>query len=129
MLTETTTPKFRSGQIWNYQTRKGEESSWLTVVKTDSHPQLGNIIHISVSGLKFQNPHAPDGFSTELEHLPIAEVSLLESVTELVETTDSFLDFPSGYDLWKEAFERKEAGIWSFPVQEIVRAMEEALNQ
>jgi hypothetical protein len=40
-LTDTTDDKFRVGDVWDYETRKGEERSRLTILKVDNSPELG----------------------------------------------------------------------------------------
>ena len=51
-LKETTESRYKIGQVWGYWTRPHEKNSTFTVVKVEKHPVLGNIIHISLRGLK-----------------------------------------------------------------------------
>src|SRR5690242_2665823 len=69
-----------AGQIWTYKTRPGEEGSRLTILKTESHPKLGNIIHVAVDGVRLQNPRAPGGASTAIGHMPYQESALRASL-------------------------------------------------
>ena len=50
-LKDATDPKFRVGDVWEYNTRPGEEGSRLTVVKIDNSPELGIIVHVAVDRL------------------------------------------------------------------------------
>jgi hypothetical protein len=43
------------GQIWTYKTRPAEADSHLTILKRETHPKLGTIVHISVDGLRMKN--------------------------------------------------------------------------
>lgn len=51
--------KFKAGQIWKYQTRRGEENSTLTILKVERYDTLGVVIHIAVNGVNINNPNAP----------------------------------------------------------------------
>jgi hypothetical protein len=63
--------KFKVGQIWNYNTRTGEDNSTLTILKVEKYDSAGVVIHIYVNGLKLKNPQRPSGFSDDIGHLPI----------------------------------------------------------
>ena len=43
-LKQTTDERFRVGDVWEYQTRKGEERSRATILRIDDSPELGNNI-------------------------------------------------------------------------------------
>src|SRR5262245_24931597 len=77
----------KPGQIWEYRTRAGEEGSRLTVLKIESHPKLGNIVHVALDGLHIRNPAIPGGSSSKVAHLPYQEAALRQSLTK-----------PSGHD-------------------------------
>ena len=96
MLTDVTTSKFQVGQTWKYKTRAGEEGSTLTVLKVESGPDTGVIVHVALRGIRVTNPHAPGGFITQANRLPMAEEALQKSVTEMLsakgpETRPSFV--------------------------------------
>jgi hypothetical protein len=56
MLADTSEGKYHVGERWNYRTRRGEEDSLLTVLKVESSPKLGVIVHVSLDGLRIENP-------------------------------------------------------------------------
>jgi len=43
---EVTDSKFHIGQVWKYKTRPNEEQSTLTILRIESLPKLGVIVHI-----------------------------------------------------------------------------------
>jgi hypothetical protein len=57
-LVDTTDSKYQVGERWSYRTRSGEERSSITVLKVESSPTLGVIVHVSVDGLRMQNAHS-----------------------------------------------------------------------
>lgn len=120
---------YREGQIWRYDARPGEEASRLYIVKIDEVEGYGRIYHIFVEGLRIKNPRTPSGFQDQLPHAPVVEATLDRSVTELVGETNSMPDFVDGYAVWKEAFDKGEAGAFNIPVADIVSAIEDIANR
>ena len=114
--------QFAPGQVWKYRTRPNEPDSRVTIVRVDTDdPEFGNIIHIYLSDLDIPNPAAPAGKTTFVNHMPYAEEALAESVVEL-ETENQLLpeNYEDGYRLWREAFEKNEAGIFTISVVEAI---------
>ena len=129
MLTDTINSKFKVGQVWKYKTRPNEKNSVFTVAKIENEPKNGNIIHITVTKLKIKNSHAPSGFTDLIGHMPLAESAVAESVIELSNETPNLSSYKEGYQDWREAFDKGQAGIWTSPVSECIAAMEDAINK
>ena len=121
--------KYKVGQIWEYETRKGEEKSTLTIVGVEKHKRLGTIINIYVGGLKIENPNADNGLSDEIQHLPFSKDAIDKSVSKLIGTTKKLPDYKDGYDEWRTAFDNGKAGIFSITVKESIDVMEKTLTQ
>lgn len=120
--------KFIPGQIWHYDTRPGEESSTLTILKIDSFPEDGKIVHIRLDGLNVQNPMAPEGFSQTADHLPMKFASLDSSVTTLISADNAIPEFMSGYKLWRKEYDKDSAGVFNVSVKKTVQYLEEAMG-
>ncbi len=117
--------KYQVGQVWNYQTRQGEESSRIIIVKAEPHKKLGVIYHIYVEGLRMRNPRTETGFQDRLSHCPVSEKTLDDSVTMLASgIADPLPDISEGYAIWKRAFDSGEGGIFTIPVNEIIQSLE-----
>ncbi|MBX7223420.1 MAG: hypothetical protein K1Y36_26135 [Blastocatellia bacterium] len=128
-MTETKESQaLRAGQIWLYKTRTGEANSRLTILKTETHPKLGSIIHISVKGLEMNNRRVAGGVSSAIGHIPCQEMALRESLVSMVGQADTAPDL-AGYDIWKEAFNQGRAGIWTIPVSDVIAAIEQVSSQ
>jgi len=122
--------KYQVGQIWNYQTRQGEESSQIIIVKVEPDKKLGMIYHIYIDGLRIPNPHLKTGIQDSLPHCPVSEKTLDDSVTMLTSRiADPLPDISSGYANWKEAFDSGEGGIFTMPVKEIIQSIEFVLSE
>ncbi len=120
--------EFEIGQRWEYSTRPLEKGSTLTIVKID---KIGNdkIIHISIEGVKIENPKIKKGFGENVSHIPISEKALQKSVTKIIEKVKTLPDFEEGYAIWKNAYDQGQAGYFTIPVMECVEYMEKTLNQ
>jgi len=120
--------KYKSGQVWTYHTREGEQESRLVILHVDSDPKLGTIVHAYIDGVSIKNPHAPSGVATEIGHLPFGEEAIDRSVVQQVGTRQ-IPDFKEGYDTWRAAFDSGQGGIFTITAAEAVECMEQALNQ
>lgn len=120
--------KFAAGQVWKYKTRPNESDSRVIVVRVDSDDQeFGNIIHIYISSVDIPNVDAPGGKTVFIQHMPYDEESLDQSVTELESDTKDLPDYSDGYKLWKDAFDRGEAGVFNVGVSEAVDFVQQSI--
>lgn len=120
---------FAEGQVWSYKARKGEDKSQVVINKIEIDPKLGKIFHISVSGVKVKNPRIAGGISTELPHFPVSEETLKRSLIKLKGTKQINPDYRDGYQTWRSAFDKGEAGIFTIDVAKIVGVVEQAVNK
>jgi hypothetical protein len=129
VLVDMADGKYHVGEQWNYRTRPGEERSVLTVLKVESSPKLGVIVHVSLDGLRIESSHAPDGVLETIGHMPFAEHAIDDSVTTRVAAGIAVPAESEGYQEWRRAFDAGEAGIFTISVGEGVSFMAEALSQ
>jgi hypothetical protein len=129
VLNETNESKFRVGEKWNYRARPGEEKSSLTIVKVESSPKLGVIVHVSLDGLRVKSAQAASGFSETISHMPFAEPAIEKSVTTLAAANVPLPAFEEGYREWRRAFDDGRGGVFTVSAAEGVDFIEKALNQ
>ena len=127
MLKDTTESKYRVGQVWSYKTRPNEKKSTFIVVRVESHPKLGNIVHIALRDLKLRKPGGD--FIEQAGHLPFAEEAINKSAVKLLKEKAELPDYEEGYGLWREAFDAGRAGVYTITIAEAVDVMEQSLNQ
>jgi hypothetical protein len=120
---------YAEGQVWEYQTRPGEEASLLKIAKVETVEKLGPVFHISLSGLRIDVPRVSDARLTELPHLPVSKQTLDQSVTKLSTAAFAGADFAPGYEEWRRSFDQGRAGVFTISVAQIVGVVEEALNK
>ena len=118
-------PKYAAGQVWTYRTRPGEEASRLTVVAVGDERDYGTVVHVAISQLEIHAGQAAGGVARTITHMPFDEQALDDSVLELVEREAELPDYREGYQLWREAFDRGEAGVFDCEVAAAVELMED----
>jgi hypothetical protein len=119
----------KEGECWSYTTRPGEEASFVVIRKIETLPKIGEVIHVSLFGLKIKNPAAPKGFTDQAGHLPIAGASVRTSLKERIQKKIPDVGWMEGYRIWREAYETGKGGVFSKPVSECVGFLEEGLNR
>ncbi len=118
---------FKEGQAWKYHTRENEPHSRVIVLKVEQYENTGEVIHISVIGLSMKNEHDSSWLGEDISHMPFSKEALMKSVNifdKMVEVPD----FSEGYAIWKDAFDKGKAGVFSVSVSEAVDFMEQTIN-
>jgi len=121
--TDTKDSKFRPGQVWQYRTRSHEEDSTLTILKVESVPKLGTIIHVRVEKIRLRNCTGgpePDKF----EHMPYTRDAIERNVTKLVRER-TVPAFQTGYEEWRKAC----GGVYTITVAEAINVAEDGFRQ
>ncbi len=120
--------EFKVGQVWQYDTRKGEEKSLLYIVHIDEEESPAKIYHIYIDNLAIKNPYQESGIQYELPHAPVDEETLTNSITNLVSENSPMPNISNGYSSWRNAFDKGEAGVFNIPVKKIVQYIEEIIE-
>jgi hypothetical protein len=120
---------YKVGQVWSYKTRKSEEQSTITIVKIDSDSNFGNIIHVSITGLKMKNPNSITEPVDTIGHMPFTEKAIDKSVIKLIKENADLPDYEEGYEEWRIAFEERKAGVYKDSISDAVEKAEKNLNK
>ena len=120
--------EYKVGQKWSYNTRPGEEKSYLIILKIDDDAKLGRFIHVAVQGLKIKNPRSPEGVSDTVGHMPFSEEAINKSGLKLLKEKVQLPDFEDGYRMWRKEFDQQRAGIYSITVADAVGVIETSLQ-
>lgn len=109
---------FEPGQVW--QIGRGPHSGVeLLVVKTETDPELGKLVHVSIRGPLFTS----SGFQLEgIPHLPFLDSALQISPIFLVGYISGPVpdDWCEMYEDWVKDASEGEAGLFSLTVGEIL---------
>lgn len=117
---EVVDPVYRPGQEWSFDTRPGEDSATMIVLRTDDVAGE-RVIHIALHGVRVRSRVAPGGFTTVIAHMPISRRALEASGTTLARESIAIPPFEDGYAEWAAA----RGGAWSVPVAD---AIDQALS-
>lgn len=129
MAEEPMERQYAEGQVWTFRARAGEEGATLLINRIEQDPRFGAIHHISVFGVRLDNPRAPGGVTTELPHFPVSRETLDKSCLELRGVREPDPDYLPGYAQWREAFDAGQAGVFDIPVDKIVDIVQSAIAQ
>lgn len=129
MAEEPVERQYAEGQVWTFRARAGEEGATLLINKVEQDPRLGEIYHISVFGVRLDNPRAPGGVTTDLPHFPVSRETLDKSCLELRGVSEPNSEYLPGYAQWREAFDAGQAGVFDIPVDKIVDIVQSAIAQ
>jgi hypothetical protein len=121
--------RYEIGQVWHYHSRRGEDDSTLTIVKIESYPRIGAVIHIVVEGVRMINPDRPDDLIRQIGHMPFGDAALDASVTDLMGHRVSLPSFEEGYREWRQAFDDGDAGMFIITVAEAIDFLEQSITQ
>jgi hypothetical protein len=127
-LKQTTDEKFRAGDVWEYQTRKGEERSRITILRIDDSPELGIIVHIGVDNVHFANCHGGPG-PDAVPHMPFARKALEASVKKKLASDQPLPSYEEGYQDWRDAYVQKHAGVYVVSVADAISVAEKTFQK
>ena len=113
------------GEEWGFQGRSADPKPTLVILKIESLPKLGEVVHISVRGVRIRNPHVQGGSTDTLPHLPVSRQAVERSVTKLLRSSVIVPDYSEGYEQWKRA----SGGAFTTSVREALDFVEKALSQ
>jgi len=106
------------GQVWQYQTRSGEEKSTLQIIGISKYPDEETIIHISIRELIMKNPMIEGGISEEIGHLAFSRTAFSESVTTLLGMRALSDDAKKAPEEWRSAYETEGGGVFTVGISE-----------
>ena len=92
-------PTYKPGQVWSYKNRPGEDDSTITILKVESTPKFGTIVHVQIQKWRLQNCKGNTGDST-MDHAPFSKAAIEKSVVKLLRTEKDVPDFSEGYNDW-----------------------------
>jgi hypothetical protein len=122
--------QYEVGQIWEYETRTGEEKSTLTIVNIEKNKLDDTIINVYINNLKIKNQAVKNRISDTIQHLPFGRKSIDNSITKLIGFTKILPDYNEGFNEWKSLYDIGEAGIFDITtLKETIDLMKITLNQ
>ena len=118
-----TDARFRPGQIWGYRTRAGEDASTLTILRIETLPKVGEIVHVRIDGVQFKNC-AGGTVPNEIAHAPFSRAAIEKSVTTLRSHLHDLPEYEQGYESWRSHC----GGVYTIGVAEMVDVDDQTFN-
>jgi hypothetical protein len=115
--------KYSPGQVWSYKTRDGEGTSTITILRVETLPKVGTIIHIRIDGIALKNCSGGP-IPKVIEHAPFSKDAIDRSVLKLVGQKENLPDYEAGYSDWKAHC----GGVYTVTVAEMLAADEQTFN-
>lgn len=100
----------RAGQAWHYK-NGFDEDSYILILKVDEFKNK-RIIHLTVIS-ESNNIDVP-------LHMPFASSVVQQMITSLKSENNRLPDFSKGYDIWKTAYDKGEAGVYNIPISDVL---------
>ncbi len=98
---------FKSGQLWKYYTRRGDENSRVLILKVETYKNE-DLIHVTIIG---------EGIGSPI-HMPFSEIAVRDSVISICAHSIKLPNFEEGYYYWKQQFTAGNAGVYMISIAE-----------
>lgn len=121
--TASTDSKYSPGQIWEFKGRPGENASRVTVLRIETLPKIGTIIHVRIDGIQFKNCTGGPA-PTSIEHAPFSKDALDTSVIRLIRSGTELPEYMAGYRDWLAHC----GGVYTISLAEAVNADDITFN-
>jgi hypothetical protein len=127
----TAAEAFAPGQVWTYTTRPGETQSRLVILRVDSFPKIGPIVHVAILNVLFRRAAGGVAEPGQISQARFSEAALRKSVGKLdpAMKAPAMPDFEEGYAKWKKLADEGNVQHWVLPVRDVVSKMEEWARQ
>lgn len=117
-------PDYAMGQSWTYRTRPGEEASRVAIRRIGIEPEDGEVFHVSILGVKLRNHRLPGGIQPAMHHAAVSRASLDASLLQPDGQADTEEHWRDGYDVWRQAYDNGDAGIFDIPLADVLGYIE-----
>jgi hypothetical protein len=114
---------YSPGQVWSYKARPGEGSSTVTILRVETMPERGVIVHVRIDGVQFKNCKGGSA-PTTIDHAPFSKTALDNSVIRKLRTVPELPEFEAGYKDWLAHC----GGVYTITVAETVDADDTTFN-
>ena len=108
--------RYAEGQVWAYKARPQDTGSLVKIQKIEDGPN-GKIYHISLIGIQIR-----PGEASVLQHAPVSQQTLDNSVTKKMPDPGTFPDATPGIAEWRNA----HGGVFTISLAEIADVLSQA---
>lgn len=119
-----TRPEYAEGQAWTYRTRPGEEASRVAIRRIGAEPDDGPVFHISILDVNLRNHRLEGGRQHAMHHAAVSRATLDKSLLACEGPARADDRWRGGYDVWRQAYDNGDAGVFDLTVAEILGYIE-----
>jgi hypothetical protein len=109
--------------VWSYKARPNEGSSTVTILRIETLPNVGVIVHVRIDGVQFKNCKGGPA-PTTIDHAPFTKIAMDKSVSRQLRTVPKLPEFEAGYEDWLAHC----GGVYTVTVAEMVDADDATFN-
>jgi hypothetical protein len=114
--------KFVPGQVWSFQSRPFEPNATLTILRVETLPKAGEVIHVRLDGIRLRNcSGGPEPSS--IQHAPFTKEAIERSAMKLLKT-GPIPEYEDGYKEWLSHC----GGVYTITAAEMVVVDEKTFN-
>jgi hypothetical protein len=110
-----TDTKFKPGQVWHVKARSWEPDATATVLRVESLPKVGIIIHARIDHVAMHTCPGNPVMNT-IQHSPITRDAFDQSISNIILSDSAAPDFKAGYEDWRTHC----GGVYSISIAEIL---------
>ncbi|MEO0460886.1 MAG: hypothetical protein AAF219_08580 [Myxococcota bacterium] len=124
-LREVDDDRFMPGQVWTLKGDWDGLTPTATILRIEDNEKFGRVVHLRIDGIELPGPNEQP--TRSISHMPLSKVAAQRSLSSSgkVSSTPAELD---GYETWREAFDKGEAGVFTVTIKEAVDAMAETIR-
>jgi hypothetical protein len=109
--------------VWSYKTRPSEGLSTVTILRVETSPKVGVIVHVRIDGVQFKNCKGGPA-PTTIDHAPFTKIAMDKSVSRQLRTVSELPEFEAGYKDWLAHC----GGVYTVSVAEMVDVNDATFN-
>jgi hypothetical protein len=118
----------KEGDCWSYDTRVGEEDSFIVIRKIETVPQLGEVVHISIFGINVKTGFPPSGFTPSILLQPFSGGPLRASLKQQITREIPPGEWEFAYQSLSEKRHGHQAIPVLVPIKEHLASMEKTVR-
>jgi hypothetical protein len=95
----------------------------VTILRLETLPKLGEVVHVRIDGVQFKNCTGGDA-PREIGHAPFSRDAIEKSITTLRSQLHEVPDYQAGYTEWRSHC----GGVYKISVAEVVELDDQTFN-
>ncbi len=112
---------YAPGQVWSFRAPREQSRATLTVLRIDSVPMLGAVVHVRLDSLDMSETGRVLNGQHTVEHMPFVRAAIESSVVSRLVDSGPVPDYRDGYAQWRRA----NGGAFSIAVGSFLRQLAE----